>query len=476
MTSIDDELKGAEIARLRQRQNLTQAQLAQRAGVARSTVAAAEAGNCRTSHRTRARLLVALGVTSTELSRLRGWLEERHKWQDPPAGGAVGAGQVVHITISLLGRRLAAVEGTQGPAPADRAGVPELLRHLEGEPWAVCRGLVDELSGPSNWALCEALCAASTAAAAHEPRNASRLVVLALRAARSTPGTAAWRDRLLGFTLFHLANARRVRGSLPAGAKALDRAEVLWKAGARNACDLLDPSRVLDLAASFRHAQRRLREAQALLDQAQAIAQLGPPLARLLLKKAKVLEELGEFEEALATAEQAQPYLDDDREPRQRLVLEFNRVDYLRQLGRLPEAQALVPAVQALASRLGNDLDLVRLRWLEGRMATSAGRSAEARAAFREVRDAFAARGISYDFALVSLELATYLLETGQTVEVRELARECEAIFQAQQVDRERCGALLLFCQAVEREVLTLEMVRELLRGLREGSATAPRG
>jgi hypothetical protein len=54
-------------------------------------------------------------------------------------------------------------------------------------------------------------------------------------------------------------------------------------------------------------------------------------------------------------------------------------------------------------------------------MATSAGRSAEARTAFREVR---------------------------------ELARECEAIFQAQQVDRERCGALLLFCQAAEREVL----------------------
>ncbi len=41
---------------------------------------------------------------------------------------------------------------------------------------------------------------------------------------------------------------------------------------------------------------------------------------------------------------------------------------------------------------------------------------------------------------------------------------------------RHVCGALLLFCQAAEREVLTLEMVRELLRGLREGSATAPRG
>jgi hypothetical protein len=49
------------------------------------------------------------------------------------------------------------------------------------------------------------------------------------------------------------------------------------------------------------------------------------------------------------------------REPRLRFALLFNRADYLRQLGRLPEGEALVPAVRALASRLGNDLDLVRL-------------------------------------------------------------------------------------------------------------------
>jgi hypothetical protein len=80
------------------------------------------------------------------------------------------------------------------------------------------------------------------------------------------------------------------------------------------------------------------------------------------------------------------------------------------------------------------------------------GRPHAATAAYREVRDAFAARKIPYDTGLVTLELAAHLLEHGETAAVRTLAAESAAIFRAREVDRERCGALLLFCQAAERE------------------------
>lgn len=174
----------------------------------------------------------------------------------------------------------------------------------------------------------------------------------------------------------------------------------------------------------------------------------GPATARLLLKQAKLHEEIGDVPAALAAVDQAAPHLDDVQAPRHRLVYEFNRAEYLRQLGRQAEAEALLPAVRALSERLANDLDNVRLRWLEARMAASGGGPAEATAAFRAVRNAFAARGIAYDLGLVTLELAAHLLEQSETAAVQALAAESERNFKAQQVDHERYGAILVFCRA----------------------------
>jgi transcriptional regulator with XRE-family HTH domain len=484
--NLDDEMNGArferlegdELAQLRWNRRLSQAQLAELAGLAESTVYGIEAGDQKPTPSTVARLLAALHATPAELARLRDWLAGT----PGPAGGgahqaaALGraAGRAAEAGSALLGRRLAAAEApVPPPRPADRAAVPALLKLLEGEPWAVCRALIAELPRLHSWALCEHYCAASEAAAASDPRQAARLAVLALRVARHAPGTAAWRSRLLGDALFRLANGRRVLGRLPAGEAALDRAQALWAAGAPADPGLLDRSRVLDIAASFRHAQRRLGEARSLLDQAVALAAPGPATARLLLKQAKLHEELGDIPAALATVEQAAPHLDDVQAPRHRLVYGFNRAEYLRQLGRQAEAEALLPAVRALSKRLANVLDGVRLRWLEARMSTTGGRPAEATAAFREVRDAFAARGIAYDLGLVTLELAAHLLEQGETAAVRTLAAESEAIFKAQQVDRERYGAILVFCRAAEREAVTLELVRDLLESWGDGTARA---
>ncbi|MFL6195087.1 MAG: hypothetical protein ACJ75H_13005 [Thermoanaerobaculia bacterium] len=57
-------------------------------------------------------------------------------------------------------------------------------------------------------------------------------------------------------------------------------------------------------------------------------------------------------------------------------------------------------------------------------------------------------------------------LEEGQTAEVRAMAREIAPIFQAQGVRREALAALRLFCDASERETVTLEMARRLVQYL----------
>ena len=230
--------------------------------------------------------------------------------------------------------------------------------------------------------------------------------------------------------------------------------------------DPLDEARLLDLEASLRRAQRRLPEALALLDHALALGK-EKATGRILILKAKTLEELGDYERAVSVLRQADPFLDAKSEPRLLLCHRFNLLDYLCHLGRFTEAVPLLSPVRDLAAALGNELDLVRLRWLEGRLAAGLGHVEEAIEALRLVRADFTNRGIAYDAALVTLELAALLAAQGRTREVKDLARHSAPLFKAQGVHREALAALAVFRQAAEKETLTAEAAYEILGFLR---------
>ena len=126
-----------------------------------------------------------------------------------------------------------------------------------------------------------------------------------------------------------------------------------------------------------------------------------------------------------------------------------------------------MPELRELAVQLGNELDTIRLRWLDGRIAAALGLREKAMTTLSGVREDFGTRRIAYDAALASLELAALFLEEGRSREVRSLARQILWIFQAQGVHREALAALRLFCEAAERETATLEMVRRMVDYLR---------
>jgi hypothetical protein len=94
------------------------------------------------------------------------------------------------------------------------------------------------------------------------------------------------------------------------------------------------------------------------------------------------------------------------------------------------------------------------------------GKREEAVALFQQVRSGFNSRGLSYDTALVSLELAAIYLEQGCTAEVRSLAQEVVRIFQAQQVHREALAGIKLFQEAAEKSTASVELVRRVLHDL----------
>ncbi|HSS51863.1 MAG TPA: hypothetical protein VLX28_23215, partial [Thermoanaerobaculia bacterium] len=96
------------------------------------------------------------------------------------------------------------------------------------------------------------------------------------------------------------------------------------------------------------------------------------------------------------------------------------------------------------------------------------GRRGEAEELLDRVRREFLSRGIAYDTAVATLELAVLYLEDGRTAEVKGIAAELTPIFAAQKVARETLASVKLFCQAGEQETITAELARGWLQELRQ--------
>jgi tetratricopeptide (TPR) repeat protein len=314
-----------------------------------------------------------------------------------------------------------------------------------------------------SWGVCVLACEASVAAAADSAPQALELAELALAIAERVSGSDLWRARLQGYAWPIVGNARRVGNDLLAADQAFVTARSLWQAGAAADPGVLDASRILDLEASLRRDQRRWAEAFALLDQALEASPSAERSGRILLNKAFTHEQRGDCGEAIAALELAAPLIDAQREPRLLWVHRFNWAVVLCQLGRYAEAAPRVAEARELAVALRNELDLVRVLWVEGRLAAGLGRRDEAIAALRQAREDFADRELAADAALVTLNLAVLLLEEGRTGEVRQLAGETLPIFGSLGLGEEAIAALAVFWRAAEQETATAELGRRLL-------------
>lgn len=371
-------------------------------------------------------------------------------------GQAAAEAARLDLTRALLAARAAEARSEAEEAWARLKGFPPRDRRL----------LVDHVPEFQTWALCERLCAESVRAAAADARQAVELAELALRIAARIPGEESWRARVQGYAWAHVGNARRVASQLPAANEAFDRAWSLWRVGAEADPGWLEEGRLLDLEASLRRDQRRLPDALELLDRALAVASTEVRAGRILLNRAFTLEQMGDHLLALDSLERAIPLGDWQREPRQLFGLQFNRAVNLCHLGRHCEAAELLPQVREIAIELRNGLDLIRVRWLEGRIAVGQGRKEDAKEALAHVREEFAALNLAYDSALSTLELAALYLEDGRIQEVKDLALEMAPVFRAQGVHREALAALQLFRDAAEQETATLDLARRLVHYL----------
>jgi tetratricopeptide (TPR) repeat protein len=360
------------------------------------------------------------------------------------------------------------------PTAQDHERVEELWQRLRGCTAPRRRLLIAGSHAFQDWLLCVRLCSESERAAADDLGEALELAGLALFLARRVPGPEGWRLRLEGWATAFLANAQRIGLDLPTAQATFARAWRLWRAGKDDA-GLLSEAYLLDLEASLRRAQRLFPRALKLHDAAFRSARR-EDRGGMLLNKSATLEAMGDYRGSLEVLAGAAELIDEVTHPRLRFGLRFNQAANLVRLGRAAEAEPLVEEARALAERLGNAIDLLKTDWLRGNLLAALGRRGEAMAALEEVRRGFAERGLPYNFALASLDLALLHREAGAFAEIAALASEILSIFEAQGVQREAIASVILFRQAADRQQITAASVQRLAEGLQRLRPAAPAG
>ncbi len=449
----------------------SQQELAQASGIPANLISDYERGRKVLSRKRLEHLAATMGLPPASVDTAIAFVKTiRASWQTPGSDDpedwrieslATEAGRL----SSEYTRAMLKLQTNGVRALKDRHQAEELWERLKRRTMPDRRVLVEGASEFRNWALCELVCEESVKAAGDNADRAVELAELALFIAERAPGDEDWQSLLQGYAWAHVGNARRVRNDLPGAEEAFVRSRKLCEAGGSSGPGPLDEALVLGLEASLRGAQRRLALALELLDSALALDH-GRLRKELLISKAKTLEEAGDFAAAITVLREAAPLVEAAGEFRLLFIVRFNLAVNLCLLGRQSEAEELLLELRRLSTSLGNDLDLVRLRWLEGRIAAGFKRREEAIILLSGVREEFASRGLAVDVAMVSLELAVLYLEEGRTAAVKLISRQMAPIFQTQGIPREALAALQLFREAAEREAVTLDLPRRLVNYL----------
>jgi tetratricopeptide (TPR) repeat protein len=347
----------------------------------------------------------------------------------------------------------------------ERRDAGRLWREIRDLDAATRRDLVWEDRRFQSWGFFELLLDRSRTLVLEEPAKTEQMLRLALDVAEHLdpatygPGSIgsakarAWA---------YLGNALRVLSDFRQSEQAFRQAESYL---CESWLDPLDEALLLELKASLRRAQQRFHEALGMLDAAiDLYREVNEPhlQGRATLAKGLVLRYDGRFEEAGACFRNSLFLLDGAEEPRLLVGAQYNLIGCLQESGRAKEAGALIPETRRLMEEVAHRFDLLRLRWLEGRIAAALGQLDEAEQAFLEVSEAFIEDRIAFDAALVSLDLAALYAREGRTAEVKRLATETLPIFQSCDIHREAIAALIVFQNAAEMEQLSLGLVEEV--------------
>lgn len=462
----------AVLKQIRDALGLTQAEFAALTGLAAGTISDYERGDSTLRRSRLERIAGKVGIAPAVVDALLAAQEflYQHLGEDLPIPLANEARASIWAAVTAAGRTSHAsllTAALAAQAEADRAFAAGAWEKLKPAGDLDRRVMIERVPGFPTWALVERLAAESIELAPGRPDQAMQLARLALLSAELAPVSDAFRGCLLGYAHAHIGNAYRVAGDLRSAEASFVAARQFWPEGTPAPAGLLSEARLFDLEASLRRDLRQFTKALALIERALVLAVDGPMRGRIFIKQSFILEQQGDYQGSLEALRAASLWIDATSEPWLYTGLLFNLCVNLVDQARYAEAREIVPGVRERFLDNGNEFDLIRLSWLDGRIHEGLGDLERAIATIDQARADFTANDRYYDAALAGLDLAALYLRTDRTAETRDLARRMAAVFRDLDVKREELAAVRLFLDAAEREVATVELARRAAAAIR---------
>jgi len=266
-----------------------------------------------------------------------------------------------------------------------------------------------------------------------------------------------------------VANARRVQGRLTEATEALKTAERHLRGGTGDAEEVgwwlrFKASLTRDVR-SFEEALRSCRAAQRLFESAGCLLDS----AWMEIQEGVIEGESGRLAESVAVLERFLTRRSADEVGPQVYSLALqNLAVSLAQLGQGIKARNVFHSMLRASTWATEPVTDLRVQWTEGLILEAEGRLLKAEEVFAQVQERFAARALTYDAALVSLDLVRVLLRRGALNQVCEIADGLETIFQSVGVHREATAAGLYLVEALRRQRASVTLVSEVLDFLKK--------
>jgi tetratricopeptide (TPR) repeat protein len=259
-----------------------------------------------------------------------------------------------------------------------------------------------------------------------------------------------------------LGDALRNRPDLWGADEALRQAEALLDGGTG---DTLETGYLLEVRAALRRDQNRFAEAHRLADETIAVYRRHRELhylGRAFVEKGRIYTAAHDLEAAVHWLRKGLGLLDPTRERSFELGARLGLMLCLQESSRAQEAGFLLRASRSEFEAYAGEILGLRFRWLEGKIQQSLGELGAAEQSLTEARRGFVERGLGFDAAVASLDLAGLYAAQSRPAEMRRVAEEMLPIFRAQDLHREAIAALIVFQQAVRMERVNTDLLREI--------------
>jgi tetratricopeptide (TPR) repeat protein len=299
-------------------------------------------------------------------------------------------------------------------------------------------------------------------------RSPEKMLLLALSAKIAAEGLdpdehgAALTADLRARTWAELGNALRVKEEWSLAEEALAQANKLRDEGTG---DLLLSARIADILASLYTDRRRLGEALDLLEMVHDLyQQVGNRhlVGRTLVKWGITSDYDGQPREAVRLLRQGLDLIDPAKDPGLASSARLSMVDAMVACGEFQEAARLLLGSGLRQAFAADPLNLLKLRWVEGKVLAGLDKLRLAERALEEALDGFLAREREYDAALVGLELAAVWLQQGRLAEVEEMVEETVDLLHGLGLYGEGLKATLYLRDACRRRRATVSLVRQV--------------